>query len=297
MELIKVDNLNSTGDNYLRISELTEGIVYEKVALVSSAGAGLARTNTGFAKFYLKDANACVCAAFLFDVENFAVSGLKLTQFRGCPVLVKFVAHEYNGSMSLVIDGKAGIRAWDGEFDRKKFVGEVEFDEKRIIDFGRRVISADFKLPPEWRLLSSFNIGSGKVGAFMKALEMTVASIESEQSLLGDDWKLAGRIVFVVAHAIYSVELVKQTAGVLEDTKIFDFIMATHSKYREDEYYAVILDAVKAAVRLQPPKHLISHLVLKSFNQAIEVVNLVDRNNALIYGASTDVGGALLLKF
>lgn len=296
MEITKVTSLKDKESQYLRVGELTEGMIYEKVALVSSAGAGMAKTNSGFAKFYLKDADACVVTAFLFDVKDFAFAGIKLSQFKGKPVLVRFTPQVYNGRVSLVIDGSVGIREWTGEFDRKKFVGTVMWDQVFIEEFVQECTGEAWAVPVEYTLLSSDTFAFGKVGAFAKCLEILARDLKGYLPLIGEK-EVVGKLFQVTAEVAFLCEKAKIGSEILTDTKVFDVILRMVNKYREDEHYAMILDVVKAISRQAEPKHLLSHVMTKGFRQAVEILNLIATNDSLIFGASTEIGGALLLKY
>lgn len=287
----------SKGDNYLRLSELVEGVVYERVALVTSTSAGLAKTNTGFVKFFLKDIDANVVVAFLFDVAQFTFAGLQLAAFKGKPVILRFVPQIYNGKISLIIDAEYGIKEWTGDFDRKQFIGEIKFNEKIINKFGQSVFGSDWELPIEYTTISIDSIAGGKSGGLCKVLELVILQLKGYQSLVLDEWKLLCRSTLIAFDVLFSCERARQNAGVLEDVKIFDIILIAINKYREDPYYGVLLDVTRAISGEAPPKHLISHLIVDSVNQAKNSINLISTYNSMIVGATTDVGGALLSKF
>ena len=82
MEISKVGGFNtdSVESGYLRFSDLVEGMAYSKIAYVLNSNAGISKTNSGFAKFFLKDVDANVLSAYLFDVKDFVFSGLKKTK-------------------------------------------------------------------------------------------------------------------------------------------------------------------------------------------------------------------------
>lgn len=294
MELIKVGKSELP---YLRIGDLVEGVCYEKIALVTTAGAGLAKNSSGFAKFYLKDVNANVITAFLFDVKDFAFAGMKLSQFKGKPVLVKFTPQFFAGHVSLVIDGVQGIKEWDGEFDRRSFVGSVDFDEGLINEFVKQCSDDGWVLPIEYKLLSTDTFASGKVGAFAKCLEILAVNLKSYQTVLGEEKGLFGKLFRIAAETAYLCEKAKNDTEILADTRVFDIILRMVNKYREDPYYSLVLDVVKAVSGQDQPKHLLSHVIMKSFKQAVEILNLVSLNNSLTIGASVETGGALLLKY
>lgn len=300
MRFTKVDSLDSSKPavEYLRISDLTEGLSYTKVALVSSAQAGLTKASSGYAKFFLKDVDSNVVMAFLFDVKDFAVSGITLNQLQGKPVEVKFIAQLYNGSMSLLIDGSFGVREWKGEFDREAFVGKIEFDEDAINRVGQMVYkNDDWKIPISYKLLSVDTIGQGRVGAFVKQIEMALQFVLSSGSLFGEDFGDVLRVFFIAVDCLFWKNKQSDTS-VMNIVERFDLVVRCSSKYRDDPLYPVILDTVKAVLGEGSPQHLVSHVISRAFNQALEVINLSCINKSLVVGASKHLGGdVVLLKY
>ncbi len=300
MSFTKVNSLNEKKPDvdYLKVSDLVEGLIYTKVALVSSAEAGLTKTSSGYAKFYLKDVDSNVISAFLFDVKDFAFSGITLAQLRGKPVEVRFVTQILNGSMSLLVDGSFGIKEWKGEFDRKKFVDIINFDEEVINGIGRTVFKdASWSIPIGYKTISSDSVGQGRVGAFAKQVELALHSVMGAGTLLEGDFEETLRIFFIASDFLFRKVRQQQDAGVLEDVEVFDLLVACSGQYREDPYYPVILDTVKAVLGNSKPKHLVSHIITDAFNQALRVINLVCINKSLVHGASKIIGGEALLKY
>lgn len=299
MEITKVtsldENSNDVSNDYLKVNELMEGINYTKIAYVMSSNAGLSKNETGYAKFYLKDANSTVVTAFLFNVQDFALSGLKLSQFKGKPVKISFVPQIYNGRVSLIIDGKEGISYWDGEFDKSIFVGTVNYNEALITKAARSVIP-DWEFPAEYRVFTDSGVGQGRVGAFGRVIEMSLRTLAGYSSMVPDG-KVLLEVFLAAIDAKYSLLKSAQKYDFLNDAKLFNVIETLTQKYRANENYPVVVDVVRALAGFGKPSHLYSHLVISAIKQAIQALDLIISNDSLIVGSSAEIGGVVLSKY
>lgn len=300
MELSKISGFDTDNmdDKYLRLSDLVEGVPGSKAAYVLDSDARVSRTNSGFAKFFLKDVDANVISAFLFDVKDFVFSGLKLSQFKGKAVMIHFVPQVFNGRYSLIINGKLGIEEYKGEFDRKRFVGEIKYFAGTVIKLGKQVFGEDWELPAEYKICSFDSVGQGKTGAFIKMLEIAANTLVGYKTMLdGSDFGVLLKVFFAVAEAEYKVLGCRQDTEVLEDVSVFAVFESLSRKYREDEYFHIILDAIKGVCGYGGGRSLYSHLVLNAIECAKHSIDLVLSNNTLITGAVASVGDVELLKY
>ena len=300
MEISKVGGFNtdSVESGYLRFSDLVEGMAYSKIAYVLNSNAGISKTNSGFAKFFLKDVDANVLSAYLFDVKDFVFSGLKISQFKGKAVRVNFVPQVFNGGYSLIIDGKTGIQEYTGEFDRKRFVGEIKYSTHTVMELGALVFGKEWELPPEYRAGIFVDIGHGRAGAFLKMAEIAADTLVAYNTVFNkDDFIVLLKVFFAVLETEYKVLTCKQNSELLEDVSIFSVFESLNKKYREDVHFNIILDAVKCVCGYGGGKSIYSHLVTGAVRQAKSGVDLVLVNNSLIVGAVAKTGGVDLLKY
>jgi hypothetical protein len=298
MNLEEMNGVNGENQaDYLDITQLVEGKVYTKIALVTSATPGTTKQQSGFAKFYLKDVNSNIVCARLFDVKDFAFCGIKLSSFKNRPVRLKFVAQEFNGSLSLVIDGAFGIEAYNGAFDYSRFIGKMEYGDEEIVQTGKIIFGDDWSLNPEWGTASLDNIGQGRVGAFMKVFELAFATISGYYNISGIDSKCLAKVLFTTMETLFVTKRNSNVYGVLESTKNFDYLTSINAKWMGDSLRGVIMDASKAMAGISKPSHIYSHLVLSAINSAITNVNLILVNNSMVLGTSSYVGGVSLSKF
>lgn len=294
MELTRVSGLDEA-DNYLRVSELCENLNYTKVAYVMDTDVGVSKTESGYAKFYLKDANATVVTAFLFSVQDFANSGIKLSMMKGKPVLVTFVPQVYHGRVSLIIDGQQGIRVWDGEFEQSIFIGKVEYNEQLIVKSAQAVL-ADWEFPAEFRIFTDNRLGQGREGAYPRVIEMALRTLAGYTGSVPDGKGLL-RVFFALVDANFKLMRLKQKFDFLTDAKVFDVVNEICQKYHDDEFYPVVVDGVRALAGFGKPTHLYSILSLEVMRQAEHVLNLIIVNEGLVTGTSIETGGVVLSKY
>ena len=292
MELTKV---SGEADNYLRVSELCENLNYTKVAYVMDTDIGVSKTESGYAKFYLKDANATVVTAFLFNVQDFANSGVKLSMMKGKPVLVTFIPQVYHGRASLLIDGEQGIRVWDGKFEQSIFIGKVDYNEQLIIKSAQSVLS-DWEFPAEFRVFTDNKLGQGREGAYPRVVEMALRTLAGYTRSVPDGKGLLC-VFFALVDAKFRLMKLRQTFDFLTDAKIFDVVNEISQKQHDSEYYPIIVDGVRALAGFGKPTHLYSLLSLEALKQAESALNLIVINEGLVTGTSLEIGGVVLSKY
>lgn len=294
MKITAMKNLNGDGDEYLDVSTLADGVTYEKVALVVDATPGVTKMMSGFAKFYLKDVNANVIRAVLFDVKDFVFSGLKMSAFKNKPVKLRFAVQEWGGSLSLIIDGSFGIEEYSGDFDYSRFVGSIDFDREFLNQFYSRF---DDVVPEDLHFMTDSTLGQGRTGALGKIMESVVVTLSSYSGLLGDSFGSLMHVCHKGLIAEYRLSKLRQRESVFSDAKVFELFTSLNNLYLEDPYYLQVHDLMRCIFEYGKPKHLFSHLFLKAFDNAVSSLNLLLLNNGLVVGSSLSLGGVELSKF
>lgn len=295
--LKEINGINGTEmPDYLDISQILEGNIYTKIALVTSADAGTTKNNSGFARFFLKDVNANVVCARLFDVKDFASCGIKLSSYKNLPVELKFIAQEYNGSLSLVVDGEYGIRPYEGAIDLERFIGKVEYSSDQIEAVGKSIYGSGWEIKPQMRTISC-SLGQGRVGAFMKVWDLALANLLGYTDLPYVKADELLKVFFNTIEVLFSREKNKNTFGIFNEVQDFDLLTAMNNKFHDDELRGQYLDAAKAVLGIAKPGHIYSHLVTAAIEQAITNLNLILVNSGMLTGTASWIGGVRLLKY
>ena len=108
----------------LDINTLEDGKEYDKICYLLNYKAGLTKQDKGFYTFYVKDKNANVVAARMFDIKDYVDEGFTAMLMKSKAVKISFVAQIWNGSWSLVVKN---IEIWNGNFSYENYIGKAEY--------------------------------------------------------------------------------------------------------------------------------------------------------------------------
>lgn len=265
--------------NYLNFSNLVVGTEINCIAYVLFVELRVAKTEKGFAAFYLKDKNAILVVARLFNVEDYMSSGTVAKAFEGHPVKFKARVQEYGGSITLVIDGHVGIELYTGDFDYKKFIGSVDAD----LDFAAALYNKLFEgmqLPVD--LYKSYSVrflAQGRLGAFAKLVEMSFMGVSAVSELPGVDESLLLKTFFVVVTEYYNILLIDYQKGCTARITLFEsYKSITH--FCDENISYIVIDTLQAMLEGKTPQHLYANIIFTNILNAMKTLTLV-------YGALT----------
>lgn len=298
--LEKIDSFSEsthTKVELLDLTKLTEFQEVECVAYVQNGYSGVTKFQKGYATFILKDCNANVVRATLFDVENFMRSGLDIAMFKRKPVLIHAAVQNFNNSMSLVLSETHPVVLYTGEFDYSKFIGKLHFNKDYIEDVGRRIFGTDYNFPTKMQTVSLDNVGQGRVGAFGKVFEMVMTSLLTMQDVPGVEFE---ELMWVFFHAMdnyLDAVTAEQKVDILDGLNSYSVIEKVNLLYKNDDHRLLMVDTIRALMGFANPSHLIAHLIFKSYKNAVQALELSLTNSNLPLMAKTKVGGDDLLKY
>lgn len=283
-------------DEFLDMTAVSDGMRYTKVAYVSSVSTGFQKNEYGFVTFYLKDVNANIVQARLFNVADFMLSGVKASAMKNHPVKLTFVVQEFNGRLSLVIDGKEGIEVWDGEFPYEKFIGKVDMDTSTVCALGQKFIP-NFEFDSRWSSASFDRIAQGRAGSFAKLFELGLSSICGMEGLVGIDVKELVSVYFIAMQYYFNVLLQHQKLDKFDTFNDHKVLYDIENVYQNDERRMVILDTVKALVGLAKPYGFTACVIKRAVENASFVLNTAYQLNSAPIGTKVTVGGVDVLKY
>lgn len=273
------------------------------LAYVQSCNVKLTKVGKPFATFYLKDKNANMITARLFDISHDTAQMVQL--FARRPVKLRAEVQIFGGSFSLIIDGDTGITVYNGDFDYASFVGsyEVSLDTAAIIY--NKVMNDTMPVEMYSKLSVDF-LGAGRVGAFAKIYDLALSNITFLEGLNGLDTKDLFKVFFVVMHNYYLILNHHNTFGSLEKLKLIDDYNAVRC---DEDLKFIVIDTLRSICENTKPMHLYAHLIKNAVMQANKTLQLVNANSVLVSAASTQVyytdllgnsaneGGVELLKY
>lgn len=297
MELRKINSFDAPSQEveYLDINSLVLNTAYTRLALVTGATTGLSKLEQGFVTFYLKDCNANVVAARLFNVADWVNSGINALQFKKRPVKLRFIAQEFNNRISLVIDGVEGIELWNGNFDYDRFVGRVAYNKEALDKLYDKILHQSF--PIAFSNTSISSLGSGRIGALPKVIEL----VSNYLMALGDlpDCKVDEMLnVYLNAMQVYGEILINtEKYESLSTNMLFDLLATANVQYRSDPNYDIIMDTARALAKVSKPGHLYANIIQRATELAVTTVNMAITSGNMVLGAKASVGGGDLLKY
>lgn len=289
---------------YLDMKRIPELVPVERVAYVHDVKLGSTKFDTGFITFYLKDINSTIVAARLFDVEDFMMSGVKVAAFKHKPVIFKCVAQEFRGALNLTIDGSAGIRVYDGEFDAQKFVGAVSYDFTLMRDYvaGCKLPDVKFlsddgmlRVPTEWVRNPLESIGDGRIGAYARFVEIAFSCVAP---FLNDDTKDDVVQAFLIAAQYYYKYLKEeQNVKMIGKLNAYKYFAQFNVAYADSDNLLLYQDVFSAVVGISKPMHLYSHLIKNAFDYAKQMLYLSIKYESQPVATQISVGGVDLSKY
>lgn len=289
--LTKVVN---TENEYLDITELVEGVHYEKLCYVTNSTSGVTKLDKGYFTFFVKDKNANVIRAQLFDVKDFIESGFMAKFFINKPVKLNFLSQMYNGQWSLIIKE---ISLWEGDFDYQAFRGSVVCDATRLKSVAGKVVGENYLIPAEYSTVSLPTICAGRCGGYIKLMDSVLTELYNYKNLPSVDISCLLEAFFYTMDVYYDYLLKLNKFSIIPSSELFDLLKVLDSKIAKNPHRLEISEACRSIVGLVSPQHLYAHLICTSVKKYEEMFNLVYTNATLTKGSLVEVGGVALLRY
>lgn len=264
----------------LDINTLEDGKEYDKICYLLNYKAGLTKQDKGFYTFYVKDKNANVVAARMFDVKDYVDEGFTAMLMKSKAVKISFVAQIWNGSWSLVVKN---IEIWNGNFSYENYIGKAEYS----VDALEAVYESLFSqaINPEYYSEFFPSLCGGRIGGFFSVLEKSFTQLYSYQlqSLNVQDLH---RCFFICMDAYFNYLKLEKHFGIVPSQKVFEVINSIHFQYPESPYLNEITDTVLALTGLAKPQHIYSHLIYNIVKQTENMLELIYKNQAMPMGST-----------
>lgn len=296
--MIPVDDFNNgdvQNNNFLLVRDLKVGKKYTKVAYLSNVSIGIQRNDFGFATFYLKDYEGNLITAKLFNIADFMMSGVNATLMRKHPVELTFVVQEFNG-ISLIIDDKAGIHVWEGNFPYAEFLGKVNVDTSTIQTVGEQVIP-DYKINAMMQSASFDSIAQGRAGGFLKVFDMALATIYGYNDVVGVNFRDLIFTFYNVMDLYFDVLTQRQKMNNFEDMFDDEILHNARVKFKDDDRKMPIINSLRALISNSKPIGFDDFVIKNAVETAMTSLNAAYQLNITPIGVRTNVGGVSLLKY
>lgn len=299
LDSFNVEPTTLVTDEYLDITKLEEGRTYTKVAYVHNTSFGMSQSMSGFVRFFLKDCNAKVIVARLFDVEDFMFSGAKQKQFKGRLVEITFVVQVFNGTLSLVIDGSKGVQLVEREVDMSLFRGKVPFDKSFLDAVTSKLGYDDGKIPEKWLTESFENLGEGRTGAFAALASATIAMTVSLPWLEKKQIQEIMRYGYLTFSGYFDILTSRKKQLLPDDSAVFVRVMNTlAAKYNlKPDEMSIVGNCVGSLVNTSKPVHYYAHCIKKAYLYNESMLEYDLALDTIPAGCSTSIRNEQLANF
>lgn len=279
-----------------------DGQALNCIAYAQSCSVKFTKVGQTFATFLLKDKNANVITARLFNLSE---ESAKISQtFARKPVQIHGEVQVFNGTYSIILDGNSGVSLYSGDFDYMSFLGSYKVDLSAAATIYEKVIGS--KLPEEsYKNFTIDFLGNGRVGAFAKLFDMALSNLLFLENLPGVDLHDLLQCYFIAMQQYYIILVKFAKLGPLGKITLLDTYNDVHC---DDNIRYLVLDTLRSICENSKPLHVYAHIIYDALMQANRTMQLLEANTLLVDGADTSVyftdllgnnisGGVELLKY
>lgn len=295
MREMNFNNVSSQSEHTkeLNIRTLTEGLETTAICLVTRVTAGLTKIEKGFFTFYVKDVNANVIAARMFDIADYIKNGFKAKAFENKPVKITFIPQIFNGSWSLIVKE---ITRYGGDFDYESFRGVIKVNTA-LIENKYELVFPGESLNPEYTTVSFCSICSGKCGGFIKLISAVARSLENYDNIDGITDRDKYKVFFFTVKAYYALLKKKEEFEIINQTDLFNVLLNIEQETVGDPMHSQIMDSCRAVLGFGEPQHILSHIINDLIQSENYTFALIEKNNSLAKGATIRIDDKTLVSF
>lgn len=291
--LTKMD-IDGGSSKYLDVTELADGVRFERLCFVINHSAGTTKLGSGYFTFYVKDKNANVIRAQLFDVKDYVEQGFTAKMLVNKPVLLKFYAQIYNGRWSLIIEH---ISLWEGEFDYPMFRGSVPCDSVQLKTIASKIMGSSYQIPHEYSIVSFPSICDGRCGGYLKLMDASMRTLLNYKDLPSIGTQSLLEVFFYAMEAYYNYNLKLSKFPIVPSNELFDILNMIEVKVKDNPFHFEIIDTCRSVMGITKPQHIYAHLVCNAIEENKNMFSLIYTNASLSKGSLTQVGGVELLRY
>lgn len=267
----------SQKENLLDVNLLKEGQVVNIIAYVLDCKIKIAATQSRYISLYLKDKNATVIRATMFDLDNSDYSCMTASAFKGKIVNLTATVQEYYGSMTLLVDSSIGISLYTGQISMAPFIGKFDIDFTLENTMFEKLFPGESSSLELYKYLSIDFLCNGKVGAFAKMVDIAfgnllVLPLATEEML---------KVFFRVVDRYYTVLFSYKDLHDLERLFLYKEYTALENSC-DKEYASIAVDTLSAVLGSTKPLHLYSHLIYNALLNAHHFLELCEYNNSMV---------------
>lgn len=276
---------------YLNLTDLKVGETYTRLCYVMNVKAGISVLGNGYYTFYLKDMNANVIPARLFNVDGFTGSGLDAISFRGKPAMVTFETQVFNNNLSLVI---TGIKMHNGAFDYSIFLGKIESKEDLVKKIFEKY-EVPYEIPTTFKTMSIQELYSGRTGGMMRLFVSTVRASLNYADLVNFKDLL---VVIQESFLFYAQYLAEKSKVSLIDAKtVYSLLHTVFMRNAMSDNLSAIIDACYALADEGDPKHYYSVMIKRLVTTELENADMAMKVRTMPAGMPISINNKIVLNY
>lgn len=281
-------------ERYLDFSSLELNRKYiNKICYVVDIKSGMTRLESGFFAFYIKDINANIIQASLFNTKEFLEAGVSAQYMKRKAVKIDFYTQEFRGALSIVM---SNIEPYNGQdFDYTKFIGRLE-NAEQVYKTCLNIFTAyvpDAKLPAIYVSQPISSIYSGRCGGYLLLVEQVLHTIVGYKNVDKIKYKELISTFYHVQNFYFKYFLKLEELDIITPRILFDFMNAVNNVSKSE----VVLDCMMALLNLDKPRHIYSNIIVQSIRSTERLFNLIDNNAIMPIGMTKKVGEDTLVKY
>lgn len=292
-------NLNDLAKSNKSIRNLNskvfiEGQTMQALALVVGVSSGLTKKEEGFYTFMVKDENAKVFPARLFNVMDFVDSGLIASSLNSKPVEITFIPQIFNGSWSLIVKD---IQLHDGVFDYESFLGKIRTDSS-YVDSKYNVAFPDEVSNPEYAIASFLEICGGRCGGFLRLMNNCAHDVENLLDSLDYTKQEVYQVFFCTFDCYYELLKQKKQYSILNPTELLNVLARMDARTKNLNMHLQIMDSCRAILGLGAPSDVLAHVIHNYIQTEEKNLELIELHSVMARGASKQLSqGKVLVRY
>ena len=281
MDLSEISSTNKAVRN-LNAKVFVEGQTLQALALVVGVSSGLTKKEEGFYTFMVKDEEAHIFPARLFNVANFIENGLIASALKNKPVEIIFVPQIFNGSWSLIVKD---IQLFDGIFDYESFLGKIRTDST-FVDSKYNVAFPNEVTDPEYGVVSFLEICGGKCGGFLRLMSNCAHDLENIVNSLDYTKQEIYQVFFCTFECYYALLKYKEQFHIVNPTDLFGVLNKIDVKTKDLPVHLQIMDSCRAILGFGKPSDILSHIIYNYIETEHKALDLIETYSIMARGSS-----------
>lgn len=289
---------SGVSDKLLDITALEPGSDYHKVAYLYDIDVGTDRLEKGFFRMFLKDINGNIIIARMFNLnQNQTENFIEAKTLKGKAIDIYFRTDLYNGTLSLTLNS---FELYSGLLDYSLFIGAVSNVEKSyqfITNIFEKSGVNNVKIPYTYKTDSFTSLCDGRMGGFIKLVEVVLLMLTSMDGIPGISHKELIDIWYLVQEGYYNYLKRLEFLDIMSNEEKIDMLYSFKRKIAGEDVSIYAVDTYSSLIGFSKPQTVQSVILCNTINGVIETMRLACVNNSMVPGSTRMDNNLVLIKY